>query len=250
MSEDRDINTAGGSFIGGDVKSEGDVIGRDQIIQNILIVGQFLDFAKVSELLPQPGKTADFKEISEAFKKAFGDEAGRDLAYATSFAGELLRDLVLELKPENPFAAFPYGSMLEEIGPEIIKKLQDLGHWDIVSKPLEDELAKHLRFTLYSNPKILWLPSLEQLWENKYSEEFRFGFIEGKEYKSTERSKVMVVFGGHITGRMENYQWSHDFLQTIFAGIVVDLVRIGSLNSSDKQFWERLVNFLGSDSSE
>lgn len=248
MPEDRDIKTGGGSYIGGDVESGRDVIGRDQIIQNILVVGQFLDFAKVSDLLPQPGEITSFDQINAAFEDTFGDEAGQDLAYATSFAGEILRDLVSELKPENSFTAFPYKRILEDIAPAVIDKLQRLGHWDVFSSPLDDELAKLLRFTISSNPRILWLTSLEQLWEKRYSYESRFGFLVGKEYSSSRDSRVMVFFGPQSTGKVENYDWRQDYLHTILAGVVIDLVRLGSLHSSDKQFWERLVKFLGSES--
>jgi hypothetical protein len=250
MTEDREINTSGGSYIGGDVESGRDVIGRDQIIQNILVVGQFLDFAKVSDLLPQPGEITSFDQISTAFEDTFGDEAGQDLAYATSFAGEILKDLVLGLRPADPFAAFPYNQMLEEIAPGIIDKLQSLGHWDVFSSPLDDELAKLLRFTISSNPRILWLVSMEQLWENRFSHESRFGLLEGREYYSSKESKEMVFFGSQSMGKVQNYDWRQEYLRTIFTGVVIDLVRIGSLHSSDKQFWERLVKFLGSESQE
>jgi hypothetical protein len=246
MVADREINTGGGSYIGGDVESGRDVIGRDQIIQNIVVVGQFLDFAKVSDLLPKPGEVTSFDQISAAFEDTFGDEAGQDLAYATSFAGEILRDLVLELRPEDQFAAFPYAKMLNDLAPAVIDKLHNLGHWDVNSTPLDDELAKLLRFTISSKPRIVWLTSLEQLWEDRFSYESRFGFLEGREYYSSKNSRAMVFFGPQSTGKIEDHDWGQDYLHTIFAGVVIDLVRIGSLHSSDKQFWKRLVKFLGS----
>lgn len=245
MAEEREINTGGGSYIGGDVESGRDVIGRDQIIQNILVVRQFLDFAKLSDLLPQLDLPIDYEQVSVAFEDAFGDEAGQELAYATSFAGEILRDLVSELRPKDQFAAFPYSKMLDDLAPAVIDRLHFLGHWDVNSTPLDDELAKLLRFTISSKPRILWLTSLEQLWENRYSYESRFGFLEGKEYYSSKNSRAMVFFGPENSGKIEDHDWGQDYLHTIFAGVVIDLVRIGSLHLSDKQFWARLVEFLG-----
>jgi hypothetical protein len=54
-----------------------------------------------------------------------------------------------------------------------------------------------------------------------------------------------VFFGPENSGKIEDHDWGQDNLHTILAGVVIDLVRIGSLHLSDKQFWERLVEFLG-----
>jgi hypothetical protein len=112
-----------------DVNVGGDVVGRDKIIQQITIVGQFLDFAQVQGLLPRQTELTDYKSIAEAFEKNFGDRIASDLQQATAFAGEILKSVLLDWsQPEIP-KPLPFKNILERIPPEICKQLHERGYW-------------------------------------------------------------------------------------------------------------------------
>ena len=51
MSSSEEVKSQNiGVNVNGSVNAQGDLVGRDKIIQNIVLVGQFLDFTKVDGL--------------------------------------------------------------------------------------------------------------------------------------------------------------------------------------------------------
>jgi len=109
---------SGGVDIEGSVSAKGDIVGRDKTIQNILVVGQFLDYAQVEGLIPKLAETPDLESISKAFEKTFGERLGTDLAHATAATGEILKGFLVKMMPSQPFEALPFRDILEKIKEE------------------------------------------------------------------------------------------------------------------------------------
>ncbi|NJN95454.1 MAG: hypothetical protein HC875_15765 [Anaerolineales bacterium] len=96
------------------------IAGRD-VIQNIIVVRQFLDFAKVQELLPASTPLPDLVGVGDNLDRALQEHLGSGLTVAASAAGEILRDILAKWRPQNPAAAFPFRQMLPELAPHWCK---------------------------------------------------------------------------------------------------------------------------------
>jgi len=146
-------------------------IGRDQVIHNLVVVGQFLDFAKVEGLLPKSETPSDFSTIVEAFEETFVQRLGSDLTQATTHAGIILSGVMLKYIPKQPPAALPIKTILREAPCSIYLKLSKLGYWDAFYEATQDYYGNHYQ--------VVWLYSLGLLWEKHFGHHRLFGIWKG-----------------------------------------------------------------------
>src|SRR5215210_1927192 len=99
---DSQTNTGGGAAVQGDVNAGRDVVGRDQTINNIVVVGNFLRFAQGEGLFPKIQEAKDFTSVTEAIESVFGSDLNSNLAGATVFAGNILEDFVSKQIAKDP----------------------------------------------------------------------------------------------------------------------------------------------------
>ena len=90
---DNQVNTGGGAAIPGNVIAQRDFVGRDQI-NNIVIVGSFLQLAQIEDLLPKIQQSDNFASLTEALKSALGDGLSNDLVEGFAFAGGIIEDFL------------------------------------------------------------------------------------------------------------------------------------------------------------
>ena len=126
-------------------------IGRDQVIQNIVLVGQFLDFAQVEGLIPKPRIPTNFISISEAFEKTFAQRLEGDLVKGIAFAGEVLVNGITKWKPANSFSALNRPQILYDIPYVLGKSFETYDHWPA-----------------FAEENVIWLHSVQLLWSNHF----------------------------------------------------------------------------------
>ncbi len=250
------VNTGGGAEVSGDVNTGGgDFVGRDKIIQNIVIVGQLLDYAEMRKLLPDLPDIPHFESIDAAFEATFERPARDGLDRATAVAGEMMKDVLAKWEPSGPFSAIPYRRLLREIAPDIVKKLQQLNYWETFYETVYriDVLGSGI----FVRGQVIWLPSLGDLWSKHVGLETKmlFGIAE-IEYQSAK----IPVFVVKCEDKIET-AWSVDVLvsadrnscfgrmgsaefQVFITGLIIDLIRLSSSVLSDRQFWNRINDWL------
>jgi len=224
----------------GDATVGGDVVGRDKIIQQITIVGQFLDFAQVQGLLPQPSVRADYKSIAEAFQKNISARMDADLQQAIAFAGEILRSVLRNWSQPEITKPLPFKNILERIPPEICKQLHERGYWSTYA--LHD--ARRGEF--------LPLKSLSELWirqRRTRGTDWTFGIWKptGSPCRNARWRRE-----GYTTEILHEFQiedWdipttTSDDFRLLMAGLVIDLIRLESTASGDVLFWNGLIDLL------
>ncbi|MBE7436139.1 MAG: hypothetical protein HS100_19645 [Anaerolineales bacterium] len=206
-------------------------IGRDQVIQNIVLVGQFLDFAQVEGLIPKPRIPTDFSSISDAFEKTFAQRLEGDLVRGIVFASEILKAGFKEWNPRSPFSALNRRKIIDQIPKVVVSGLVKLDYWDSFAE---------------SESEILYLYSLQLLWV--------------KHFKTEKKESLFGLSADYeiVQGVTRNYSLTYtdpeiDFsrpeeFRVFLVGLVIDLIRLYSLASDDKLFWEGFVNLVTSKS--
>lgn len=210
--------------------------GRDQIIQNIVLVGRFLDFTRVEGLIPKPQNLSNFESVSAAFETTFSQRLGDDLAQATAFAGEVLKEI---LKPQwistQPYASLPFRDILRKCPEAVYNKFSQFGYWKSFCIPYRDGNNAY---------EIIFLHSLERLWKKH----FRSGRLFGIGPIWTSSGWISPDFyeklsDDHIKPLDEELVTNTEF-RVLMVGLVIDIIRISSIATDDVKFWNELVDLL------
>jgi len=156
-----EVTSAKVGIEGTEIEIGRDVVGRDKLIQNIIVVGQFLDFAKVQELIPNPSEVPNPVAIVENLERALTERLDVNLTKAIYITGELLRDLLSTWAPQQPFAAIRFRVLIPSLATHLGRKLVELNYWEafcIKSKLKVDSTQEEI--------ELVWLDSLQDLWGN------------------------------------------------------------------------------------
>ena len=227
----------------GDVEGgihDAQIAGRD-IVNNIIVVGQFLSFAQIEGLLPEGSAVPDLSALEDNLEQALRERLGDRMTAAVAATGELLGDILSAWKPARPGAAFPFRRMLPALADPLLKKLKALDYWDTFT-----EAGFSARFT--KPYRVLWLESLNHLWQKKGFGEWAFGLAE------VEGAGMFVLCAPNDDLLPAHYpaephlgafaRMSNDQFRIFLAGLVIDLLRLASTAADDVQFWQNVTNLL------
>jgi hypothetical protein len=227
--------------------------GKDQIIQNIVLVGQFLDFAKVEGLIPKPTPHANFDTLINAFEQTFSARLGSDLAYATATTGEILKEIIAKWTPQDKFAALPLKSIIDSFPGDLYQALSKRNYWNAFYENIHYYWAKYDSGDCQS----IRLYSLEILWEKHFGTKFEFRIVKG--YRDENASlgigetrkaswEPSFIFSGARTyttyERFDTYTMTYEQFRVLIAGMVIDLIRLSSIASTDVNFWKSIASLL------
>jgi hypothetical protein len=250
--------------IGGVAAGEGGVAIGGDVVQNIVVVGRFLDFAQAEGLIPETPQFTDFNSIESALKGAFDRDQGNDLAIATASAGQILGDMLRAWTPDRPFQTINHRHLLREIAPSIIPKLVEYGYWDAFHEVVEEiELfwreSNNSAHGTYP-AEVLWLVSLRDLWETHLKEEKLYGLAFLPSFHSLlniDMPKHIFILKSDeiITNAYKSSLYREDRdsdfggmsnseFRVFVTGLVIDLIRLGTEASIDRCFWKSLVDVL------
>jgi hypothetical protein len=222
---------SGGINVKGSVAADGDLVGRDKTtIHNIVLVGQFLDFAKVEGLIPKPSTPANFESVSAAFEATFNQRLDGDLAQATAFAGEVLGEVIQKERLNSPSNLLPFRTILKEVPYIFSKKLESLGYWDLFCS---------------RNGFMVQLDSLELLWKKHFKTTLSCGIANYKGFANPYQWSLLLTHPNNSTICISIDEITNEEFRVIMAGLVIDLIRISSTASDDIKFWQGLVDLLG-----
>jgi len=210
---DSQTNTDGGAAIQGDANVQGNLIGRDQTINNIVILSNFLHFTQVEDLFPEIQQMESFSSLTEAVESALGTRLDSDLAVATAFTGEIIGDFIATQIPSDPREPISLKTFVSKLINHIGRRLGETGHWNAYSQ------------SIYGFHNVLWLEATIMLWN--------------KQFPNKKRDSIFVNYGNETSDSQFSYFFRmgrDDYLamlntrelRVIIAGLVLDLIRIGS----------------------
>lgn len=240
MADETLSSTNIGDVQGGIINST--IAGRD-VVQNIIVVGQFLDFAKVEGLLPPPTALPDLSSLNSNLDQALQEHLGSRLTAATAAAGEILHDLLVEWRPNQAGAAFPFKRMLPELAPKLVQKLKALNYWDTFA-----ESGFSAAYSIHY--QVVWLDALNHLWHKRTGQKKRFGlaeigptatFVTDPELEYPDIKKAYLPEEPRLGefAHMNNEQF-----RVFMAGLVIDLIRLASEAVEDVEFWRGLTDLF------
>ena len=220
------------------------IAGRD-IVQNIIVVGQFLDFAKVEGLLPQEAATPTLPDLSAGVETALRQHLGSSMAQATATVGQLLHDILQQWKPATAGAAFPFKRMLPQMAPALIEQLKALDYWDTFAQTFYSARYK-------TQCQVLSLEALNRFWRKHNDDDEPFALAQAGEevgfavVVSAPAPDIRFIHPPrepHLSrfATMTNRQF-----RVFMAGLVLDLIRLASTAADDVAFWGDLVELVGS----
>lgn len=213
-------------------------VGRDQIIHNLVLVGQFLDFTKIEGLIPKSSAPADFSSVVDAFEKTFSTRVETDLAQSAVFAGEILKDAVKTWTPMQTFQALPIRDILQKIPAIVAIKLDKLNYWN----------AYHEKGSSSYAYTYMRLQSLSLLWKKHFHEDLVFAIS----YYANAPSCFLVYNNGKPndpiywdpTKKFDLDDITYEKFRIIMAGLVIDLMRIHTIGADDVKFWNGIVGLI------
>lgn len=239
--------------------------GRDQIIQNITIVGRFLEFAEIEGLIPKASESS-VEQINITLEKSLDDlVGGSNIAEAIAFAGEILRETLVDWRHIQKFAAIRTRNVLTELAPKIISKLKQLGYWDTLCEKYNHLIywPDDAGYCTYDDGEIevIWLESIERLWR-KYieDEDIEYGLARVRRtrkcllIKTIENFDIFVVMSCGIKPAYnpnnpfdKDYNFTHmkpEELRIFMVGLVIDLIRMRLTALDDIKLWDGLINLV------
>ncbi len=232
-------------------------IGRDQVIHNLVLVGQFLDFAKVEGLIPKAVAPSDFSTIIDAFERTFDQRLGSDLAQATASAGVILSGVMLKYVPKQQPAALPSRTILLEVPNVLFQKFVQLGFWNTFYEP---SYVSYRPNNNYEPTEVVWLYSHQMLWKKYFKRNELFGIAKPRNNKERGAFLCTIPLKWQAS---TNSDWLRESITTkqyaeevsiddvnyeqfriMMAGLTVDLIRMCSIASTDIQFWQGLISLM------
>ncbi len=227
----------------GDVEGgihDAQIAGRD-IVNNIIVVGQFLNFAQVEGLLPEGSAAPDLPALAGDLEAVLRERLGDRMTAAVAATGELLSDILSKWKPAHPGAAFPFRRMLPELAGPLLQKLKALDYWDTFT---EASFSAHFNAPY----RVLWLEAVNQLWRKNAFSADEFGLAEVKEAGMfVLRAPNDDLLPAHYPAEPHLGKFAamgSDQFRVFLAGLVIDLLRLASTAAEDVQFWQNVTNLL------
>jgi len=238
-------------------------VGRDQVIHNLVLVGQFLDFAKIEGLIPKPIAPSEFTSIIDTFDNALDKRLGGDLEQATALAGVLLSEVMHKFLPKQTPAYLPARNILQEAPDMLYKKIVQTGLWNTFYS-----VSSLTHRNGSGSGEVLWLYSLQILWKKYFKKDELIGIAQfrspdprqAKQPKKVSTNAFLCIIpaewkaaGGWRESALEKKEdaielnidnVSYEQFRIILAGLVVDLIRICSIASDDIKFWQSLISLM------
>lgn len=206
---DSQIDTGGGAAVQGNVNAGRDVIGRDQTINNIVVLSNFLHYAQVEGLFPKIQQAKDFSSLTEVVESALDARLNSDLAEATAFAGEVLGDFIEVQILSAPHQPTSLPRFVADLVTHISKCLRKTGYWDAYSQ------------SNFKYDEVVWLEAASMLWDKQFPSRQKTEIFIGI---YSQISKCFLVVG--YTDDIRTFNTRE--LRVLIAGIVLDLIRIGA----------------------
>jgi len=228
-SVDGVVNTGGGNFAG-----------RDQHnIQNIIIVGRFLELAQVQSLLPKFDTQKPLENVHDAIEAIFTKDHNIELAEAIAFAGEILRDILDDWVSSRIGLHIALRKLIKGLAEALYEKLKLSGYWDMYRQVLDFSRYEYPRFE--DTQEILFLESTNKLWEEEYNTNTSFALV----YELDDNFCPRIYFVNVLTPLIaEVERWSTREQRLFLVGIILDLIRIHSENHLNIEFLRALINSL------
>ncbi len=236
--------------------------GNNQFIQNIVLVGQFLDFAKIEGLIPRISNPSDFQSVISAFENTFDKHLGNDLAHATAAVGDILKESITKWTPKNSFSALPLKTILKELPNDIYVSLCRRNLWDAFF----ESNFYHYRGYHYilGDMQFIRFHSTEILWKKHFKTDCIIGIGHLSETESyfffkertlpnyLETLNFNLISSHGLSGNpfqlhldMLNVEsTTYEHFRVLMAGIVIDLIRISSIAFNDVKFWKNIAGLL------
>jgi hypothetical protein len=223
--------------------------GRDQnIIQNFIVLGQFLDFADIQGLIPKQTTSSDFTSIVDAFEKTFSERLETDLVDGISFVGDTLKKTVLEILPDkqNALPSATNSAILEKIFRAVVEKVYEMNYRIHFSERVEMTKESNYMVNTYI---ILWLESLQLLWAKHFQQDekkCKFGIrLENPEYR--HQVSMIRITKPKIFTDVNFSSLSVEQTRVMMVGLVIDLLRFYTMGASHLKFWQGLVGLITKD---
>ena len=226
---DKDIDTAGGAHIAGGVAAGRDFVGRD-FIQNIVVVGELLDFAQIEGLLPEVSEIPLYEDIGAAIEELLGSREAGDFSEIIAYVGSIMKDFVPYLKGPNVMTPVRYDLVINNALPEILgQRLLEEGYWSMY------------RSRSKSKQFFLDLPTLTRVY-NRFSEK--------EIYQAGLFKKETSFYFGYLAKsgkRIFKFKIDRRDVQAVsifIVGILLDLIRLVSDVYRNNRYIDKLLESL------
>lgn len=239
------------NLTGSDINIGGDIIGRDKIIQHIVIVGKFLDMAHIAEFLPSFGDLPQYQSIEEAFSKIIEEQQSEQTSQAIAFAGEIIGFALTEWKSSNPSKPVVFRSFIPFLAKIVFEQLKIRGFWEAIFEPWEHPLM-HALDTYF--PQVFWLKSTMGFQKTRKIGQERIGIVYHGEYRNprslVSSSPPAYVYVKTVTKKTPSTELMKiDFsripqeeMQTLLIGLILDLARIYLQVFEEQKFVNSLID--------
>lgn len=183
-----------------------------------------LHFVGIEGLFPKIQQADNFTSLTEAVESALGARLNSDLAEATAFAGEILGDFI-PTYTEWSRDPISLKTFVKNLVPFIGRTLRETGHWDAYSQ------------SVYRYPDVVLLETTVMLWNKQYPDRKKEEI-----FISFERNVSKYYF---VVDRDDDIaRFNTKELRVLIAGVVLDLIRIGSDSRITTEFLKGMAEHV------
>ena len=181
--------------------TQGDIVGRDKVIQNITILSNFIDFAIIEDILPKPTNQVSFDNIYDSIENSTQPMTSGDMYASIVIASEIFSNILTKFiivnKPlgfREKWHNFWHGitavsslrNLIIHLSFPLYRELKRQGYWDGYSEFIDvhpsfryingtyEGKGENIKKTVISI-KTIWLVATQFIWEKHFHSYKRFG---------------------------------------------------------------------------
>ena len=241
MSESKSDPVSGINLSGGNVSVSRDLVAGD-VIQNIVIVGRFLEFSEVEGLLPKRN-FPNFATIQQAFEATFTNAQRIDFVYALSKVRLILAPIFGEQNLSQ--IGIAYREIAQGLPMSLYSQLKQFGYWDEIADRNKAVERRHILIEEIN------LPSAGKLWEREFGKKANF-VLTLTEFVHLNRGDAETPKSDHQEIRLVDLenprhypeQWTQKQFRVFTAGLIIDLLDVVSESQGNELYWKKFYELL------
>lgn len=240
MAKKRNRNPSSLNVNSGSLHTEGDAVAGDKILNQtigqVIVLGHILDALRLDEIaglkIDPNVSIANAESLENVIRSHFGQNIINEMDFAVAVLEPFLKPFVSELK----YPVFRFRQFLQELIEYLVVLLRGSGHWDAF-------YSKEWVANLSLRAEVLWLESSRTFRRKKFRDDLLFG-LASHQNQYTDATYYIVLKTAMDCRSIALSEFNNLDFRIFMVGLVLDLMRIGSVASGDIAFWDSFVGAL------
>lgn len=210
------------------------IAGRD-IINNIVIVGQFLDFARINKLFSGSEDSQRFENIQQAIETSFAKQDQKRLSDGLEGIRTILGPYIERFIPREN-RRFDFRNFMNGIPYFLRERLAELHYWDDLATRNSKQPAD------IAYVETIRLDAASKIWEKEFGEAANFALwftLYNPFYRKGGQSLNECALYNEENFDRSPSDWNYREFRVFMTGLLVDMMNITAESEHNKLHWEQ-----------